>query len=47
MAPPVESPATPSASIAPGLVSRKIPSQNIATRLMYREMFGSSYRCIS
>ena len=30
----------------PGLVSRKIPSQNVVTRLMYREMFGSSYRLV-
>jgi len=33
-----------SSSVPPGLVSRKIPSQNIVSRLVCREMFGTSYR---
>ena len=31
-------------SVPPGLVSRKIPSQNVSTRLMFREMYGPRYR---
>lgn len=27
------------------LVSRKIPSQNVVSRLVCRELFGTNYRC--
>ena len=35
---------SPGPGMPPGLVSRSIPSQNVVSRLMYREMFGSHYR---
>ena len=35
---------SPGQGMPPGLVSRSIPSQNVVSRLMYREMFGSHYR---
>ena len=36
---------SPSSSVPPGrLVSRKIPSQNIVSRLIARELYGTTYR---